>query len=232
MEQQRADALALLAETALHHGMDPGAPGERYQVVVHVDAAVLADAEQPGQSVLEDGVRVPAETSQRLACDASRVVMRHDADGRVWRSAPEPGRFRRPYGARSTIVTRDAASRAAGAVRPGPSHPSLGARAGPRRSRTSRCSAGAIIARSTRRATASTDSPTASCSSGDRTGGVPDVPPTPAVPDDPVAALFSANVAHGLHIDAQTARPGWLGERLDVGWAIDVLHPRANPGIA
>jgi hypothetical protein len=21
--------------------------------------------------------------------------------------------------------------------------------------------------------------------------------------------------------------PGWLGERLDVGWAIDVLHPRA-----
>jgi hypothetical protein len=21
--------------------------------------------------------------------------------------------------------------------------------------------------------------------------------------------------------------PGWLGERLDVGWAIDVLHPLA-----
>src|SRR5262245_30980353 len=32
MEQQQADALALLAETALHHGIDPGAPGERYQV--------------------------------------------------------------------------------------------------------------------------------------------------------------------------------------------------------
>ena len=44
--QQQADALALLAETALHHGLDPGAPGERYQVVVHVDAAVLAD--RPG----------------------------------------------------------------------------------------------------------------------------------------------------------------------------------------
>ncbi len=42
-EQQQADALALLAETALHHGIDPGAPGERYQVVVHVDAPVLAD---------------------------------------------------------------------------------------------------------------------------------------------------------------------------------------------
>jgi len=83
MEQQQADALGLLAEAALHHELDPGAPGERYQVVVHVDAAVLADAAAPGESVLEEGVRVPAGTSQRLACDASRVVMRHDAEGRV-----------------------------------------------------------------------------------------------------------------------------------------------------
>ena len=83
MEQQQADALALVAETALHRGMDPGAAGERYQVVVHVDAAVLADADAPGQSVLEGGARVPAGTSQRLACDASRVVTRHDAEGRI-----------------------------------------------------------------------------------------------------------------------------------------------------
>src|SRR5881409_3169473 len=83
LSQQQADALALLAETALHHGLDPGTPGERYQVVVHVDAEVLADPDQPGQSVLEGGTRVSAETSQRLACDASRVVMRHDPEGRV-----------------------------------------------------------------------------------------------------------------------------------------------------
>src|SRR5438445_11538200 len=83
MPQQQADALALVAETALHHGTDPGAPGERYQVVVHVDAPVLADVEAPGQSVLEDGAHVSAETSQRLACDASRVMMRHDPDGRI-----------------------------------------------------------------------------------------------------------------------------------------------------
>src|SRR5205814_5715845 len=83
MEQQQADALALLAETALHHGIDPGAPGERYQVVIHVDAEVLADPDQPGQSVIEDRARGPAGTSQRLACDASRVVMRHGLDGRV-----------------------------------------------------------------------------------------------------------------------------------------------------
>jgi hypothetical protein len=83
MEQQRADALALLAETALHQGIDPGTPGERYQIVVHVDAAVLADSEAPGQSVLEGGTHVSAETSRRLACDATRVIMRHDDDGRV-----------------------------------------------------------------------------------------------------------------------------------------------------
>src|SRR5712692_938982 len=83
MEQQRADALVLLAEAALHHGLDPGAPGERYQVVVHVDAAVLADAEAPGQSVLDGGTHVPAGTSQRLACDATRVIMRHDGDGQI-----------------------------------------------------------------------------------------------------------------------------------------------------
>src|SRR5207249_7480137 len=81
--QQQADALTLLAESALHHGLDPGAPGERYQVVVHVDAPALADLDQPGQSVIEDGAHVSAETSQRLSCDASRVVMRHDENGRL-----------------------------------------------------------------------------------------------------------------------------------------------------
>src|SRR5260370_28445747 len=83
LAQQQADALALVAETVLQHGIDPGTPGERYQVVVHVDAPVLADPDAPGQSVLEDGAHVAVETSRRLACDASRVVMRHDPDGRV-----------------------------------------------------------------------------------------------------------------------------------------------------
>ena len=83
MAQQQADALGLLAETALHHGIEPGTPGERYQVVVHVDAPVLAESDAPGESALEHGGRVSAETSRRLACDASRVVMQHGRDGRV-----------------------------------------------------------------------------------------------------------------------------------------------------
>src|SRR5258708_34126850 len=74
MGQQQADALALVAETALHRGIDPGAPGERYHVVVHVDAPVLADPNALG---------VSAETSRRLTCDASRVGMQHAPDGQV-----------------------------------------------------------------------------------------------------------------------------------------------------
>jgi len=40
--------------------------------------------------------------------------------------------------------------------------------------------------------------------------------------------LRALNEADGIHIDAETSKPGWLGERLDVGYAIDVLHPLAT----
>jgi len=56
---------------------------------------------------------------------------------------------------------------------------------------------------------------------------LPEVPPRPTMPDDPVQALCARNAAAGLHLHAQTLRSGWHGEPLDVGWAIDVLHPRA-----
>ena len=115
MAQQQADALALIAETALHHGIDPGAPGERYQVVVHVDAPnAPADAEAPGQSVVDGGTRVSAETSQRMACDASRVVMRHDADGRAVEVGARRARSLLPFVGRSSTVTTAAASRDVG----------------------------------------------------------------------------------------------------------------------
>jgi hypothetical protein len=60
---------------------------------------------------------------------------------------------------------------------------------------------------------------------------LPEVPPPAAVPGDPVGALQAEHAAAGLRVHARTACPGWLGERLDVGWAIGVLHPRATrPG--
>jgi hypothetical protein len=42
-----------------------------------------------------------------------------------------------------------------------------------------------------------------------------------------VHVLREGHVARGLRLHARTACPGWVGERLDVGWAIDVLHPLA-----
>ena len=104
--QRRADALARLAETALAGGLDGGTAGDRYQVVLHVDAA--HDAAPGGTTAVEDStlegrtldtamegaaldsaviecgdraVDVSAETSARLTCDASVVVMREDATG-------------------------------------------------------------------------------------------------------------------------------------------------------
>jgi hypothetical protein len=53
-------------------------------------------------------------------------------------------------------------------------------------------------------------------------------PAPPPIPSDPVGLLRARNEAAGLHIDAQTSKPEWLGERLDVGYAIDVLHPLAT----
>jgi hypothetical protein len=56
---------------------------------------------------------------------------------------------------------------------------------------------------------------------------LPDVPPPSPVPADPVQVLREGHAAQGLRLHARTACPGWVGERLDVGWAIDVLHPLA-----
>jgi hypothetical protein len=105
--QRRADALGRLAECALAADLDRGHAGDRYQVVLHVDAAAadeacgaVASAPWPwpnhhrrepipveaGHAVLEldDGATyVSAETWQRIACDGSRSVMRHAPDGSV-----------------------------------------------------------------------------------------------------------------------------------------------------
>jgi hypothetical protein len=98
--QRRADALGLVAEAALSADLDRGSAGDRYQIVLHVDAsgpasAVSAppvDASAPNADtypfsdtldIADGATSVSAETSRRLACDAAVVVMRHDAGGTV-----------------------------------------------------------------------------------------------------------------------------------------------------
>jgi hypothetical protein len=58
---------------------------------------------------------------------------------------------------------------------------------------------------------------------------LPEVPPPPRVGDDPLGTIRARNEAEGLQLHARTAIPNWGGEGLNVGWAIDVLHPLANP---
>jgi hypothetical protein len=231
MAQQQADAMGLLAETALHHGIDPGAPGERYQVVVHVDAPVLEDPDAPGQSALEDGARVSAETSRRLACDASRVVMQHGRDGRVVEVAARTRTI--PPALRRALHHRDRGCRFPGCgSRFGQGHHIRHwAHGGP-----TKLSNLAMLCRRHHRAVHEEGYQVERQPDGQlrfrRPDGqlLPEVPLSPEVAGDPVQAVRAQNEAEGLVLHARTAMPGWMGERLNVAWAIDVLHPLAAGG--
>jgi hypothetical protein len=229
MEQQQADALALLAETALHHGIDPGAPGERYQVVVHVDAPVLADADKSGQSVLDDGVRVSAETSQRLACDASRVVMRHDAEGNLLEIGARTRTI--PPALRRALQHRDRGCRFPGChARFGQGHHLRHwAHGGP-----TTLSNLALLCHRHHRAVHEEGYQVERRADGElrfrhpHGHAIPNVPSRVEILDDPVQVIRGWNEAEGLELDAHTATPLWHGERLDVAYALDVLHPLAE----
>ena len=170
---------------------------------------VLADPDESGQSVLEGGTRVSSETSRRLACDASRVVMRHTSDGRV----VEVGARTRtiPPALRRVLDHRDKGCRFPGCGLPfGQGHHIRHwAQGGP-----TVLSNLALLCRRHHRAI-------------HEEGYELEIPAPPSVAYDPVHVLRERHEAQGLWLHARTAMPGWLGERLDVGWAIDVLHPLA-----
>ena len=232
MAQQQADALQLLAETALHRGIDPGTPAEHYQVVVHVDASVLEDADQPGQSVVEDGGRVSAETSQRLGatgCDASRVVMQHDAEGRIFEVGAKTRTI--PPALRRALLHRDHSCRFPGCHGRfcQAHHIRHWAQGGP-----TTLSNLVLLCRRHHRSVHEEGFQVDRQPDGElrfrRPDGrvVPDVPSPPPAPPDPVSDVRAQNDAAGIVVNVQTATPGWQGERLDVGYAIDVLHPLAR----
>jgi hypothetical protein len=79
-EQRRVDALADIAESYLARGPESSSSADRYQVMLHVSAETLTNAEGD-ISHLEDGPRVSAETSRRFCCDASVSVLSEDEAG-------------------------------------------------------------------------------------------------------------------------------------------------------
>jgi hypothetical protein len=82
-DQLKADALVRLAERALDADAAGASDTDKYQVVVHVDAEVLADPEADGRCELEEGPVLAAETVRRLACDAALRAMVHGPMGEL-----------------------------------------------------------------------------------------------------------------------------------------------------
>jgi len=82
-QSKKADALALVLETALQSEERKLGGGDRHQVVVHVDAEVLANGDEDGRCHLENGQALAPAMLRRLGCDCGVVTMTHGEDGEV-----------------------------------------------------------------------------------------------------------------------------------------------------
>ena len=224
--QRRADALGMLAESALSSDLDTGTGGDRCQVVVHVAAEALEDTPGAGQSALDDGLRVSAGTSRRLACDASRVVMRHDQNGNVL----DVGRKTRtiPPAIRRALDARDRRCRFPGcdSRRCDAHHVRHWADGG-----ATRLDNLVLLCRRHHRAVHEDGFTVALSPDGHPTFFRPDGAPIPVAPPPPawtgptLAPVDARLDTAGITIHADTSTPHWHGEPLDLDWAILVLHP-------
>ena len=229
LEQRRADALGLVAESALSAGLDPGSRGDRYQVVVHVDAEALpADvAASAGGSSCLDGTHVSAETSRRLACDSALVVMRHFADGRVL----DVGRRTRAISPalRRALEHRDGGCRFPGCGRKlcDAHHVEHWADGG-----ETRLGNTVLLCRRHHRAVHEEGFSMELGPNGEARFYRPDgrlLAPAPALPvvtGEPVTALVSRLAGQGVAVDAGETVPSWWGGPVDYAWEIDWLRSR------
>ena len=244
--QRQADAIGMLAECALAGGLDRGTAGDRYQVVVHVDAGALAhEPDVPagtpaaaeaapaagGQTVLDEagGAHVFAETARRLACDAATVTMRHGPLGEIL----GVGRKTRTISPalRRALAARDRQCRFPGC-------------------QNRRCDAhhlehwadgGAtaldnlvLLCRRHHRAVHEEGYRITLDARGDAHFVRPDGRPFPAAPPPPfwtgapLTPVTERLEQDDIAIDSQTATPAWRGERVDIGWAVGLLwRPRS-----
>jgi hypothetical protein len=242
--QRRADALGLLAEAALAADLDAGHAGDRYQVVLHVSTPPSADRTTepgvdqaapaavpvpvgPAASDVFDGalevdhgaVYVSMETSKRLACDASLVHMRHNADGALL----DAGRKTRtiPPSIRRALAARDTSCRFPGCTsrRCDAHHARHWADGGPT------CLDNLVLlCRRHHRAVHEGGFGVRSRRDGALTFMRPDGAPLEVAPASPrdLPALRDATP----HVTGTP--PIWDGTRFDLPWAIDVLY---RPGV-
>jgi hypothetical protein len=227
---RRADALALMAETLLAHGAADLFPGERHQVVVHVDAAVLSDASRDGRAEIENGPPLAIETVRRLLCDGSIVPMTDDADG-------NPLDVGRPTRAIPPALRRALKSRDGGCRFPGCSHKRFAdghhiehwADGG-----ETKLDNLVLLCRSHHRLVHEegfrVERNADGCLAFHAPDGrrVDDAPARCMLVHDPVLALIDANLALG--IGPRTCIPEWMGEKPDYDWITDALWRRDPRG--
>ncbi len=212
--QRRADALGMLAECALAGGLDKGRAGDRYQVVVHVDADTLADdgeqgedpaaAARPHDPAVVDGAAVDRAVDDSAAVDRAAAGRPGEspAVGAVAGPGPETPA---PYVPAGTYPRRagevsPAVDEASPALPVGPSRPLPDVDGPPRRRRTA-C-----------------PGPAGGQSALDEAGGI----------------HVSAETARRLACDAATVtmRHGPGGEVLDVGRRTRTISPALRRALA
>ena len=227
--QLLADALSLVAERSLGAEEAEVGGGDRFQVVVHVDAEVLASPDADGRCELQDGPALAPDTARRLACDCSVSSMEHGTDGEL-----VPGRKTRVLSAplRRALMARDGTrcqfpgcccrGRDAHHVKPW-------INGGPTvlQNLTSLCRRHHVLCHE----------------GGYRIEALPDgrfrfmdpkgrelvqAPPLPVVTGDPVATLAARWMPPEVEITPSTGVPTWQGETFDYGWAIEDLQARAG----
>lgn len=77
LEQRRADALCLMAATAIEDDPDP----DRATVVVHVELSALLHGE--GNALVDGSIPLHAAVTDRILCDCRYQPMLHDDSGLV-----------------------------------------------------------------------------------------------------------------------------------------------------
>ncbi len=198
----------------------------RGRLTPEVGAVVMRALEAAQDKLyLEQEENVPAGTSQRIACDASKVVMWHAADGSVL----HVGRKTRtgPPAIRRALEYRDKHCR----------FPGCGSKY---------CDAH-HIRHWARGGETKLDNLSLLCVRHHRAvheGGfrmvrtplkqlefywpnghlMPDAPSPPRIPGDPVSEIVARHGEEGIDIGGRTRIPSWDGEPMDLDWAMAVLY--------
>jgi hypothetical protein len=228
---RRADALAVVAESFLKHGAEALNGGERYQVVVHVDAETLRER-CAGRSEFEHGPAMPAETARRLACDCSVVTIVENEQG-------QPLDVGRKTCGIPPALRRALNSRDKGCVFPGcihqryvDSHHAQHWAEGGVTKLTNLVSLCRYRHRQVHEGGVTIQRLDDGAWRFYRPNGESLLAAAPGQtrPLGDWAQLVAVNEEQALHIDAHTARTRWRGEPMDYGLAIDVLLGQERRG--